>query len=171
MSRRPLVLVVTALIVLGACGKDDGASVQSASDTGSASGSGSTTASGCDIEGGVDTADDSELHVTLNEYTIAYEENSVDAGVVQVEATNAGAEVHELVIAKGAKDDLSVEDGVVDEEKADIVGEIEPFDAGDECVGKFELAAGTYTLFCGIVEEDEGASHFQQGMVTELEVK
>lgn len=169
MPRRPLRLLVPVLLLLAACGKDDGASVQSASETGSASGS--TTSAGCKIAGGVDDAKTSELHVTLGEYTIAYDEDSAKAGIVQVEAANKGAENHELVIAKGTKDKLPVTNGVVDEEGIDIAGEIEPFGAGEECVGKFELAAGTYTLFCGIVEADAGQSHFQEGMVAELEVK
>ncbi|HEX9848241.1 MAG TPA: hypothetical protein VGB33_07470 [Acidimicrobiia bacterium] len=36
-----------------------------------------------------------------------------------------------------------------------------------------DLAPGTYTLFCNIVEEEvtgEFESHFQQGMVTTIEV-
>jgi hypothetical protein len=75
------------------------------------------------------------------------------------------------VIVRGSQDDLPVTDGVVDEDAVDLAGEIEPFGSGNECIGKFELTAGTYTLFCGIVEEDEGQSHFAEGMVTELEVK
>lgn len=155
--------------LLAACGDDDGATVESASGTGS--GTGSTASSDCKIEKGVDDADDGELHVTLNEYSIALEEDGAGAGVIQVEATNAGAADHELVIVRGTTGDLPVENGVVDEEGVELVGEIEPFPGGKECVGKFQLTAGTYTLFCGIVEEDQGESHFQEGMVTELEVK
>lgn len=169
MSRRVLYLAVPVLLLLAACGKDDGSSVQSASETGS--GSGSTSSAGCEVVGGVDEAKTGEVHVTLDEYTIAYEEDSASAGVVQIEATNAGDEDHELVVVKGTKDDLPVTNGVVDEEGIELTGEIEPFGAGEECVGKFELTAGTYTLFCGIVEEDAGESHFQEGMVAELEVK
>lgn len=170
MSRRFVHLVVPLLLVLAACGKDDGADTQTASATGSATGS-VTSSSECEIANGVDTAKTGELHVALGEYTIAYDEPNAEAGIVQVEATNDGDEDHELVIVKGAEKDLPVTDGVVDEDKVDLVGEIEPFSSGNECVAKFELAPGTYTLFCGIVEEDEGLSHFQAGMVKELEVK
>ena len=48
-------------------------------------------------------------------------------------------------------------------------GEIEPFPGGETCEGGFELEAGSYILFCNIVETEEDGtveSHFEEGMVT-----
>jgi hypothetical protein len=170
MLRRLAPALLPLLLVVTARGDDDGADVASPSASGSASAAPSE--SGCEIANGVDTAKDSEVHLSLAEFSITAEEDSAGAGVVQVEATNDGAVDHEVVIVKGTKGDLPLKDGAVDEDALgdDLVGEIEPFAAGDECIGKFEMDAGTYTLFCGIVEES-GESHFAEGMVTQLEVK
>ena len=179
MSRRFAPLVVLLLVVAACGGDDDDESVQSATTTTSAgatptsaaSGTAGVTAPWCEAKFAVDTPKASDLHVSLAEWTIAYDELNATAGVVQVAATNNGNEGHELVIARGTKDDLVVTDGVVDESAADVVGEIEPFDSRKECIANFILSKGTYTLFCGIAEADEGASHYQQGMVAQLEVK
>lgn len=94
---------------------------------------------------------------------------------MKVEATNEGEHPHELVIVRGANADLPVVDGVVDEAsvpEGDFIGEIEPFTG--ECAGTFELTAGTYSLFCAIVEEEEDGTvenHYELGMVTEVDVK
>ncbi|MFZ0015223.1 MAG: hypothetical protein WAL25_14040 [Acidimicrobiia bacterium] len=103
--------------------------------------------------------------------------SSASAGEVTFNATNDGGEAHELVIVKGvAPEDLPVdEDGrVIEDDLPDgsFVGEIEEFDAGLTESASFDLEEGTYTLFCNIIEEDDGEveSHFQNGMVTTLEV-
>jgi hypothetical protein len=165
-----------------------GASASGASASGCASGSASGSASAasgsasgsdaaageCEVVGGVDAAEDGEGHVTLDEWSVALEESELAAGIVKLEATNAGEDAHELVIVRGATADLPIVDGVVDEEglpEGDFIGEIEPFDG--ECEGTFELTAGTYTLFCAIVEEEEDGTvenHYELGMVTEVEV-
>lgn len=161
-----------------------GASASGASASGCASGSASGSASAasgseaaageCDVVGGVDAAEDGEGHVTLDEWSVALEERELTAGNVKLEATNAGEHAHELVIVRGATADLPVVDGVIDEEglpEGDFIGEIEPFNG--ECEGTFELTAGTYTLFCAIVEEEEDGTlenHYELGMVTEVEV-
>jgi hypothetical protein len=200
MMRRLLGTAVVALLALAACGEDDGAAVReigessgsasgsasgsgsgsgsasgSTAPSGSGSGSGAEAASGCEVVGGTDAAEDGEIHVTLDEWSVDVEETEIAAGVVKVEATNAGEMSHELVIVRGAQDDLPVSDGVVDEEaipEGDFIGEIEPFAGGEECAGAFELSAGTYTLFCAIVEEHDGESenHYELGMATEIEV-
>ena len=168
-----------------------GASASGASASGCASPSGSgsasaseATASGsaseapaegeCVVVDGTDAAEDGEAHVTLDEWSVDVEETELVAGNVKFEATNAGEDAHELVIVRGATADLPIVDGVVDEAglpEGDFIGEIEPF--SDECEGTFELTAGTYTLFCAIVEEEEDGTvenHYELGMVTEVEV-
>jgi hypothetical protein len=62
--------------------------------------------------------------------------------------------------------------GKVDEDKLPagaVIGELEAFSPGKNCSATFELAAGSYTLFCNVVGAEEG-SHFQNGMVTTLDV-
>ena len=163
-----------------------GASASGASASGCPSGSASASeaaASGsaseapaegeCVVVDGTDAAEDGEAHVTLDEWSVEVEEAELTAGNVKFEATNAGEDAHELVIVRGATADLPIVDGVVDEEglpEGDFIGEIEPFSG--ECEGTFELTAGTYTLFCAIVEEEDGTTenHYELGMVAEVEV-
>jgi hypothetical protein len=105
-----------------------GASASGASASGCASGSASGSASAasgsasgsdaaageCEVVGGVDAAEDGEGHVTLDEWSVALEESELAAGIVKLEATNAGEDAHELVIVRGATADLPIVDGVVD---------------------------------------------------------
>lgn len=175
MMRRSLLALLPLLLVVAACGDDDGADTASASGSGSASGasaSGSGSAAAaegdCEVVNGVD-GEDSEVHVSLTEYAIEVEEDGAEAGIVKFEATNDGEVAHELVILEGPADEVEADEGGAPAEDG-LVGEIEAFAPGTECQGSFELAAGTYTLLCAIVEES-GESHFSEGMVTELEVE
>lgn len=192
------------VLVLGvaACGSDDdGADVRSSgpgasgSGSGSASGSGSGSASApasgsasapasgsgaateCQaIDGTNGIADaDSTVDVTLDEFTITLDPDTGTAGAVGLIAENAGAEPHEVVIARGVPDDITVVDGAPDEAALGdaLVGEIEAFAAGQTCEGTYELEAGEYVLFCALVEEEEDGtieSHYEEGMVTTFTV-
>ena len=168
---RPFLLVVLAFGALAAaCGDDD-------RDTASGSGTGTGSASGvaaCEPVGSGGT----ELAVTLDEWSVTLAEDSAAAGLIRFAGDNEGDEAHELVIVRAeSADDLPVEAGKVAEDglaNGAFVGEIEAFPAGETCEGSFELAAGTYVLFCNIVEKEEGGeleSHFQQGMHTTLRVQ
>lgn len=153
MFRKTLLSLVPLALLLAACGDDDDAT---ASDD------------GCVVVEGTEAEADGEVHATLTEYGIEVEEDVVGPGVVEFEATNDGAVHHELVVLQTSADQIEVgEDGAPVE--VGFVGEIEGFPAGAECAGRFELAAGTYTLLCAIVEES-GESHFAEGMVTEITV-
>ena len=188
-------LVVGALAALAGCGDDDGGEVrevggegsESASASGSGSGSGSASGSGsgsgsgramaaeCVPVGDPETAD-TTIAVTLDEWTITPAETTAPAGAVLFATENIGEENHELVIAEGT-DLPTAEDGSVDESQLPdgaLIGEIEAYPAGETCDGVFELAAGTYTLFCNIVEEEEDGtveSHVEKGMVTTFTVE
>lgn len=112
-----------------------------------------------------------QVAVTLAEWSVAPSPASVPAGTVTFRARNEGKEDHELVVVKGDRPDgLPVKDGTVDEDglpPGAFVGEVEPFPSGETCPGTFPLAAGSYVLFCNIVEkEPDGTleSHYQQGM-------
>ena len=102
----------------------------------------------------------------------------MSAGEVTFNASNEGAEPHELVIVRAdSADSLPVdENGKVDEDALPagaFIGEIEEFAAGGSESATFDLTAGTYILFCNIVEEESDGtfeSHFQEGMVTTFTV-
>ena len=103
----------------------------------------------------------------------------VPAGTVTFEARNTGEDAHELVVVR-ATDPASLPlaaDGTVDEDKLPegaFVGEIEAFPAKQRCTGTFELAAGSYALFCNILEtEADGAkeNHYANGMRTRFEAR
>jgi uncharacterized cupredoxin-like copper-binding protein len=172
-------MLVLAAAMVGllamACGDDDGTVSGSASGSGSgsgvASGSGSGVA-GCELAGSGAT----DVTVTLQEWSVEAAESSVTAGDVRFVAKNEGEEPHELVVVRAdSPDELTVEDGKVAEDALPdgaLIGEIEPFPAGQTCERSFELAAGNYVLFCNIVEQEDGRleSHFENGMRTQLVV-
>ena len=197
MKRLALLLLLP--LTLLACGDDDGSGVTSegaGSGSGSASASGSGSASGshasasgaeasgshaeageCVLVGNTEDEAASEVHVALDEWSIAPDADSVAAGVVEFEAVNEGEHPHELVIVKGATpEELTIGPEGLDEEAlpegAEVLGEIEGFPGGQTCAGHFELAAGDYSLVCNIVEEHDGATeaHATMGMVAPFTV-
>jgi hypothetical protein len=143
-----LILLAATAVGIAACGGDDD----------DAAGATTTTTAGtpvCDVVGDTDAAPTSDLDVTLDEWTIEYEGDSGAAGVVNLVVHNDGDVEHEIAIENSA---------------GKLIGEIEPFASGATCEGAFELAAGTYTLACEIVDEG-GESHAQHGMTAQLTVK
>ncbi len=176
MSLRDRLLLATVPVLaigLVACGKDDGTAVR---DSGSASGSASTAALECETVGDPSPAD-TTVEVDLTEYEVTPSPASAPAGAVAFEATISGDHAHELVVVAGAPDSLPLDDaGALDESKlADgaLIGEIEPFPAGETCAGAFELEAGDYTLLCNIVEDHEGQkeAHVAEGMIAAFSVE
>jgi plastocyanin len=192
-GRRLAGLWVGLALLLAGCGSDDGAGVrnvdgtQSPSGSGTASGSGtglgSGTASGqaaaaCKPVGDAATSD-ATIAVELKEWAVLPARADVPAGTVTFEARNTGEDAHELVVVR-ATDPASLPlaaDGTVDEEKLPegaFVGEIEAFPAKQTCPGTFELAAGSYALFCNILEtEADGAkeNHYANGMRARFEAR
>lgn len=159
-------------LVAPACGDDDGADVRE-SGSGSEAESGSETASGtaaeCQPFG--DPADaDSSADLTLGEFSLELGTDELEAGAVTFEGNNEGALAHEFVIASGT-DVPETDEGGVDEAAMEdrILGEVEPFPSQSECDGTFDLEPGDYVMFCGVTEED-GTSHYAEGMVTEFSV-
>lgn len=115
--------------------------------------------------------------MALDEWSVAPDTSSAAATSVTFVADNVGEKPHELVVVRG--DDVDAlpvdEQGALDEEALDkeaLVGEIEPFPAGEDCPGTFEMPAGRYVLLCTIVEEEDGQveSHLALGMHTSFEV-
>lgn len=187
--------VLVAALVFAACGGDDGGGVREiggasgsgtasgASGSGSGSGTGSGSGSGTNEEakpecrpfGDMSTAT-STVNVTFSEWAIALDTNTAPAGKVAFVAKNEGKEPHELVVLHGPPTNLPTdEDGALDESKlagGTLVGEIEPFPAGETCDGTFELTPGDYTLVCNVVEDENGKheAHLKEGMVTTFTV-
>jgi hypothetical protein len=190
--RRLACLGVGLALLLAGCGSDDGTGVrnvdgtQSPSGSGTASGSGTGSASGtasgqaaaCKPVGDAATSD-ATIAVELKEWAVLPARADVPAGTVTFEARNTGEDAHELVVVRAA-DPASLPlaaDGTVDEEKLPegaFVGEIEAFPAKQTCPGTFQLAAGSYALFCNILEtEADGAkeNHYANGMRTRFEAR
>jgi uncharacterized cupredoxin-like copper-binding protein len=119
-----------------------------------------------------------DVDVSLFEWGVDPEPTSVSAGDVTFNVTNEGGESHEMVIIKDvAPDDLPLdEDGAVIEDdlpEGSFIGEIEELEPGSTESGTFTLEEGTYTILCNITEEEDDGeieSHFQEGMVTTIEV-
>lgn len=124
-----------------------------------------------------DTADGSgeTIDVSLFEWGVTPSAPTVSTGQVTFNAKNDGSEEHEIIIVKDvAPGDFVVVDGKVDEDELPegaFIGEIE-VDAGESGDKTFDLEPGTYTIFCNIVETEDGVleSHFELGMVNTIEV-
>lgn len=112
-----------------------------------------------------------DVNVSLKEWSVTPEVAQVKPGEVRFVVANEGTEPHELVIIRSdlSPGALPVVDGKVDEERVDIVDEIEPFAAGTTERKTVELKAGKYLLICNIVERPPGEpveSHYEKGMRT-----
>jgi hypothetical protein len=177
-------------LLLAGCGSDDGAGVRNvdgtqspsgggtASGTGSGSGTASGQAAACKPVGDAATSD-ATIAVELKEWGVVPARADVPAGTVTFEARNTGEDAHELVVVRAA-DPAALPlaaDGTVDEEKLPegaFVGEIEAFPAKQRCSGTFELAAGSYALFCNLLEtEADGTkeNHYANGMRARFEAR
>jgi hypothetical protein len=167
MRRWGVMLAGLALLV-AACGGDG--DEETGSPSAPASGSGSASASAVSACEPVGDGSGTKVEVALDEFTVRPATTTAPAGAVTFEVRNEGEEAHELVVVRADRvEDLTVVEGRVDEEalpEGTFIGEIEAFPAGETCPGTFTLTAGTYVLFCNIVEEHEGQpeSHFEEGM-------
>jgi len=116
------------------------------------------------------------VDVTLQEFSIATDPASVDAGEVVFEATNDGPnDVHEFVVFRtdlGPADLPTDENGAVVEtgEGIELIGEIEDIPVGETPSVTLELETGNYVLICNIWDEDEQEAHYQEGMRTTFTV-
>jgi hypothetical protein len=180
-----------ALLVAG-CGSDDGTGVRNVDGTqasgGSGTGSGGGTASGSGTASGTAAAckpagdastSDATIAVELKEWTVLPARADAPAGTITFEARNTGEDAHELVVVR-ATDPATLPlaaDGTVDEEKLPegaLVGEIEAFPAKQTCTGTFELPAGSYALFCNLLETEADGSkenHYANGMRARFETR
>jgi hypothetical protein len=126
-----------------------------------------------------DTGEGGEVEVTLTEWEITTDVDSVPEGPIDFNIQNDGEETHELLIVKtdiAAGELPTRDDGSVDEDAPDLDVEqsIDDIEEGDDTSRTYELDAGSYVLICNIVDEvggEEGEqSHYDLGMNTELTV-
>jgi uncharacterized cupredoxin-like copper-binding protein len=116
------------------------------------------------------------VSVTLQEFSIATDPATVDAGEVVFEATNDGPnDVHEFVVFQTDLDPTALptdENGAVFEtgEGIELIGEIEDIPVGETQSVTLDLEAGNYVLICNIFDEDEQEAHYQEGMRTTFTV-
>jgi iron uptake system component EfeO len=108
--------------------------------------------------------------VTLQEFSVLPDPDSVPAGSVTFTVTNDGPDdVHEFVIIQTDLDpgDLPVDDtGAVDEsgDGIEVIDEIEDIPVGETVEITVDLAAGAYVLVCNIYDADEDEAHYAMGM-------
>jgi hypothetical protein len=115
------------------------------------------------------------VDVALTEWEVTPEVTSVPAGLVRFTATNAGTLSHELVIIKT---DLppnqlpTIEDGSVDEGKAEVIGRVRAVAPGAFERATLTLGPGSYALICNIVDAQggESRSYYELGMHTAFAV-
>ena len=121
----------------------------------------------------------STIDVTLQEWAVLPSPSVGAAGDVTFDVSNAGEREHEFVVIRTDLDHgelPTLEDGSVDEEAVDIVGEVEELDPGATGSVSLDLETGNYALMCNLVheehsEEDEDGEaavhvHYRLGMHT-----
>jgi len=158
-----VVLTLGALLGLAAfaaCGGDD------EGDVGTPAPGGTTSA-----------ATAGEIDVTLEEFSIAMQPASAEAGEVTFNVENVGPDdVHEFVVIKTdlKADELpTADDGSVDEAGAgiEVIDEIEDIPVGETQSLTVELEAGDYVIICNIYDETEVEPHYAEGMRTGFTVE
>lgn len=157
--------VAAIALALAGCGDDD---VTSDGVTGDAASDRPCVPVGPELEADAVAT----VEVGLDEYTFTPATLEAPAGLVTFATTNDGEEAHELAFLPGGGEVPLTAEGAPDEDALAEAGafELEGYGPGRSCNGTFELAAGTYTLFC-IVEAEDGATHLSKGMEGQLVVQ
>jgi plastocyanin len=176
----PIAVIGVLALVMSACGDDDGADVTVLDEGGSGSETASeaSTGSGSEVAAadkpcapvGEDLEADATVELTLRDYEFDPDEVEVDAGVVTFATSNAGAEAHEVAFLPGGGEVPLTDDGAPDEDALAEAGafELEAYGPGLECNATYDLAPGTYTMFC--IVEAGGITHYELGMEGTLTV-
>lgn len=125
-----------------------------------------------------DSGEGGKIEVTLTEWEISIDKDSVPRGPIDFTINNDGDETHEFVVIKTdiAADELqTTDDGSVDEDAPgiDVKQEVEDIESGDKTGRTYELDAGNYVLICNIVdgEGEPTESHYENGMRQGLTVE
>jgi hypothetical protein len=125
-----------------------------------------------------DSGEGGAVSVTLKEWEVIVDKESVPEGPIDFTIKNDGEETHEFVIIKTDIDPgelPTADDGSVDEDAPDIdvKQEVEDIENGDKTGRTYDLESGSYALICNIVDEEDGQteSHYAQGMYAGLTVE
>ena len=155
---------VLALLALGAvatgCGGSDDTSSSSSESGEEAEAEATTTAPAA--------AGGETLTIKMNEYNFIPKDAKAKSGTVTIDAENVGQMTHELVLAKSNLDPakLPTEDnGEVNEEALDVVGEAPDVAPGDTGSFSADLEPGSYVMVCNL------PGHYAAGMYGSLTVK
>ena len=165
-TRSGMTLLLGAVLAVAGCGGTQGG----ASSAAEASGAEPSGAQGSPEAAG------SAVAVTLQEWAVVPDANSVAAGPVTFSVTNSGPEdVHEFVILRTDLDPgaLPTEGtGAVSEdaEGIEVVDEIEDVAIGATEQVSATLTPGKYVLLCNVYSEEEKEAHYQLGMRTAFTV-
>jgi hypothetical protein len=123
------------------------------------------------LAGCSDTGGGGELRVTLDEWSITLDKESLPEGPIEFVIKNDGEFEHELVILRTdiAPDELPTKDDGSADLKApdvDVVRTIDEIGDGDETGRTYELKAGSYVFIDNTVREHEGSrvSYYAEGM-------
>lgn len=123
------------------------------------------------------TGEGGDLKVTLDEWSVVTDVDSLPEGPIKFDIKNAGEREHELLIVRTdipggelpTKDDGSLDEGAGG---VDVKHEIKNIEAGDETSRSYTLDPGNYVLLCNLVEDIDGTrtSHYAQGMWAEFTI-
>lgn len=116
-----------------------------------------------------------EVAIELGEWSVLPDPDRVQADKITFDVSNLGQKPHEFAIVRTDldPDDLpTADDGSVDEDELKPLGEVEEIQPEGDGKLEVELTAGSYVLFCNLVEEAEGETevHYKLGMRTPFEV-
>jgi uncharacterized cupredoxin-like copper-binding protein len=106
---------------------------------------------------------DTTVAVTLVDYSVDPDKDTIPAGRVRFIATNASAtQKHELAVLR-----------VLADGGLQNLGEVEPVGPGQGGTVTLDLTPGAYRLACLIAKGEEGSAvdHYQQGMHTDVTVE
>jgi len=119
----------------------------------------------------------STVNVTLQEWSVLVDDDSVPAGEVTFAVANEGpGDVHEFVVIRTLPAGVPVDvdagalpadaTGAVDEASSEleVIDEIEDIAVGDTQELTVTLEPGNYVLVCNIYTEDEQEAHYAMGM-------
>jgi plastocyanin len=162
VARHGVTFVLTASILASGCGGD-----------GNGPGADSATAPAECNPVGTDLAPRAtqQLQIELQDFLFSPATVEARAGVATFAATNSGTENHELAFLPGGGE-VPMAQGEPDEAALERAGafELEAFGPGMTCNATYDLAPGTYTLFC-IVTSPDGRTHYDKGMRGRLVVR
>ncbi len=157
--------LTTLVVIAAACGADDDGAASPAATAGPDA---PRICEPVNVE--LESVADQTVSITATEFAFADLEYEAVPGTVTFEVANRGGEEHELAFLPGGGD-VPYTDDEPDEAALEARGafELEAFGPGQTCNATYELAAGTYTLFC-IVRTADGDNHYDRGMRATLTV-